>query len=156
MSKGKRKKAGDESVVIGNSRARYRFEILDRFECGVVLVGCEVKSLRAGQASLDEGFARLKSSELWLMGVHIAEYAAKGYAGHLPVRPRKLLLHKREITQLRKAVERKGLTIIPLRIYFSERNLVKVEIALARGKKLHDKRQAEKDRTVKKELRIRR
>jgi SsrA-binding protein len=156
MSQDKRRKTGKEPVVIGNSRARHRFELLERFECGIVLVGCEVKSLRAGNASLDEGYARLKGNELWLLGVHIAEYEAKGYAGHEPVRPRKLLLHKREIAHLKKAVERKGLTIVPLRIYFSDRNLVKVEVALARGRKLHDKRNVAKEREAKKQIRGRR
>jgi SsrA-binding protein len=153
MSGGKRRRAGDGPPEIGNPRARYRFELLDRFECGIALVGPEVKSLRAGQASIDEGFARLKRGELWLHGVHIAEYAAKGYAPHEPLRPRKLLLHRREIEQIRKSVERKGLTLVPLRMYFSERSLVKVEIALARGKKVHDKRQSAKEREAKREMR---
>ena len=156
MSKGKRAGAGDGPPVIGNPKARYRYEVLERFECGLALEGPEVKSLRSGQASLEEGFARLRGGELWLLGVHIAEYAQKGYAKHDPLRPRKLLLHRRELVHLRKSVERKGLTIVPLRIYFNERSLAKVEIALARGKKLHDKRQSAKDREAKREIRTRR
>ncbi len=153
MSGSKRRRAGDGPPEIGNPRARYRYEVLEHFECGIALVGPEVKSLRAGQASLDEGFARLRGGELWLLGVHIAEYAAKGYVKHDPVRPRKLLLHRRELTALKKAVERKGLTIVPLRMYFGERGLVKVEIALARGKRLHDKRRSVKEREARRELR---
>ena len=153
MSGGKRRGAGDGPPAIGNPRARHRYEVLERFECGVALLGPEVKSLRAGQASLEEGFARLRGGELWLLGVHIAEYPQKGYAVHEPLRPRKLLLHRREIAELRKSVERKGLTIVPLRIYFNDRHLAKVEIALARGKKLHDKRQSAKEREVQRELR---
>ncbi len=152
QSGGKTKGGQDASPEIGNPRARHRYELLERIECGIALVGPEVKSIRAGKASIDEGFARFKRGQLWLMGVHIAEYAAKGYTDQQPVRARKLLLHKRELLKLRKEVERKGLTLVPLRIYFNDRNLAKCEIALARGRKLHDKREVAKERVVKREI----
>jgi SsrA-binding protein len=152
MAKGKKQGAGDGPPVIGNPRARYRYELLERLECGISLLGPEVKSLRAGLASLDEGYARIRGNELWLHGVHIAEYTDKGYAKHEVLRPRKLLVHKREILRLRKQIERKGLTLVPLRIYFNERNLAKVEVALARGKNVADKRQTAKERDVKREI----
>lgn len=150
---GKQQRAGDGPPVISNPRARYRYELLDRLECGISLLGPEVKSLRAGLASIDEGYARLRGGELWLLGVHIAEYTDKGYAEHEPLRPRKLLVRKREIEKLKKQVERKGLTMVPLRIYFNDRNLAKVEIALARGKNVADKRQSVKEREAKREIR---
>jgi SsrA-binding protein len=153
MAKSKKQRAGDGPPVISNPRARYRYELLERFECGISLLGPEVKSLRAGLASIDEGFARIKGNELWLFGVHIAEYTDKGYAKHEVLRPRKLLVHRREILSLRKSIERKGLTLVPTRIYFNERSLAKVEIALARGKNVADKRQTAKEREVKRELR---
>ncbi len=138
--------------VIRNPRARHRYEFIENIECGIALEGPEVKSLRAGLGSLEEGYCRIKRNELWLVGVHIAEYDAKGYATVDPVRPRKLLLRRRELVNLRKAVERKGLTLVPLRIYWSERNLAKVEIALAKGKRTHDKRASEKARQASREI----
>ena len=124
----------DGPPEIKNPKARHRFEIVETFECGLSLLGPEVKSLRDGQASLDEGYARFRGHELWLIGVHIAEYPAKGYVKHEPLRPRRLLLKKRELLRLKKQVERKGLTLVPLRIYFNERNLAKLELALLREK----------------------
>jgi SsrA-binding protein len=153
MAKGKKQRAADGPPVISNPRARYRFELIERLECGISLVGPEVKSLRAGLASIDEGYARIKGNQLWLLGVHIAEYTDKGYATHEVLRPRKLLIHKREILRLRKAIERKGLTLVPTRIYFSDRNMAKVEVALARGKNVADKRQSDKERTANREIR---
>ncbi len=151
------KKADEAPVVIGNPKARHKYEVLERIECGLVLHGPEVKSIRDGRASLDEGYARFRNGELWLVGVHIAEYSARGYAAQEPLRTRKLLLHRREIDRLRQEVERKGLTLVPLRIYFSARHQAKVELALARGRKLHDKREALKERDAKREIaRVRR
>ena len=152
MAKASGRKQGETPTVIGNPKARYRYEVLERIECGIALVGPEVKSIRDGKASLEEGFARFKKGELWLMGVHIAEYSAKGYAAQEPLRARKLLLHRRELERLRKAVERRGLTLVPLRIYFNERNLAKVELALARGRKLHDKRDVARERDARREM----
>ncbi len=146
-------KAPEAQPEIGNPRARYKFEILETLECGIALEGPEVKSLREGQASLEEGYARFRKGELWLYGVHIAEYSRKGYATHEPLRPRKLLVRRREIEHLKKLVERKGLTLVPLRLYFTERHLAKVEIALAKGRKVADKRQAAKEKDAKREMR---
>ena len=153
MATRKKQGSGGGPPEITNPRARYRYELIERLECGISLEGPEVKSLRAGLASLDEGYARIRGNELWLFGVHIAEYTDKGYAKHEVLRPRKLLVHKRELLRLRKQIERKGLTLVPLRIYFSERSLAKVEIALARGKNVADKRQSAKEREIKRELR---
>ncbi len=146
------KKQDVPRVAIGNPRARHKFELLERLECGLSLRGTEVKSLRLGNGSIDEAYARFQKGELWLLGMYVEEYAARGYASHARSRPRKLLVHRREMQQLRKAVERRGLTMVPTRVYFNERGIVKVEIALARGKKLHDKRQDLKARDAKREI----
>lgn len=152
---GKRKKDGKgkvEGPSVGNARARHRYELLERVECGIILLGTEVKSLRDGNGSIDEAYARVRGGELWLLKMHIDEYRAKGYARHEPVRPRKLLAHKRQIEKLQRAVERDGRTLVPVRVYFGERRFAKVEIAVARGKQLHDKRGAEKERTAKRDM----
>ncbi len=152
MSKGRHSGAGDGPPVFTNSKARYRYELTERLECGIALLGPEVKSLREGNASLDEAYARFRGGELWLIGMHIDEYRAKGYAPHDPDRPRKLLVHKRELTHLRKAVERRGLTLVPTRLYWSERGQAKVEVALARGRKIHDQRQKARERDARREI----
>lgn len=128
-------------LITSNRRARYEFHIEDTFEAGLVLTGTEVKSLRAGRASLADGFAQVVGSEAWLHGLHIPEYTQGTWTNHEPRRKRKLLLHRKEIEQLASDTAEKGLTIVPLSLYFSD-GRAKVEIALARGKKLYDKRQA--------------
>ncbi len=134
-------------IVADNRKARFNFEIMDTFEAGLALVGTEVKSLRAGKASLGESYASAEGGALWLVNCNIPEYANASRANHEPKRPRKLLMHKREIDRLTGAIQREGLTLIPLKLYFNARGIAKLELALARGKKLHDKRQTEKDRT---------
>ena len=135
-----------------NSRARRQYEVVETIEAGIQLLGTEVKSLRDGNGSIGEAYARFRRGELWLLGAHIDEYGHKGYAGHDPVRPRKLLLKRRELIQLQQTVQRKGLTLVPMKLYWGPRSLAKVELALARGRKLHDKRQAEKSRDAQRDM----
>ena len=142
----------ENAPTLGNPKARWRFEILDTIDCGIVLAGPEVKSLREGRASIEEAYARFKGSELWLVGMHVDEYRARGYARPEPRRPRKLLLHRAEIFHLRREVERRGLTLVPLRLYFGERGFAKIDLALVKGRKLHDKRQAERDKSARREI----
>ena len=131
---------------IKNKKARFNFEILEQAEAGISLTGSEVKSLRSGKASLEEAFAVIRDGEAFLRDCNISPYPQAGYAQHKPTRERKLLLHKREIRKLFNKVTQKGLTLVPLRMYFNDRGLVKVLIGLVRGKKLHDKRQDLKKR----------
>lgn len=135
-----------------NSKAHFRFEFLDKMECGIVLLGAEVKSLRDGQASIDESFARIRDGEVWLHGFHIGPYACDTSKKHDALRSRKLLLHKRQITKLAGKLAVRGLTLVPLELYFNDRGLVKVTLALARGKTLGDKRATIREREVKREI----
>jgi SsrA-binding protein len=135
-----------------NRRARFDFEILETFEAGVVLTGSEVKSLRSGGGSIAEAYARVNAGEVWLENANIPVYAQASYNNHEPQRRRKLLLQRREIEELRKGTERRGLTVVPLKLYFNERGLAKLQIALARGKKKHDKRAAASERDAKREM----
>ena len=133
--------AGQERKIIArNRRARHDYHIEDVVEAGLVLTGTEVKSLRAGRASLTDGFAQITDGEMWLLGVHIPEYAHGTWTNHEPRRPRKLLLHRKEIDRLASKTAERGLTLIPLSLYFSG-GRVKVELAVARGKRTYDKRQ---------------
>ncbi len=138
-------KAKARRQIAGNRRARFEFELLDRWEAGIALTGSEVKSCRAAAVNLAEAFVRLRRGEAWLVGCRIAPYEHAGYAQHDPLRERKLLLHAEELRKIRKGVEQKGLTLVPTEMYFSG-SKVKVAIALARGKKLHDKRETVKKR----------
>ena len=131
---------------IRNKKARFNFEILEKLEAGIALTGSEVKSLRDGRASLEEAFAVIRDGEAFLRDCNISPYPQAGYAQHKPTRERRLLLHRREIRKLFNKVTQKGLTLIPLKMYFNDRGLVKVLIGLARGKKLHDKRETIKRR----------
>ncbi|HEX2312991.1 MAG TPA: SsrA-binding protein SmpB [Thermomonospora sp.] len=128
-------------LVAQNKRARYDYHLEDTWEAGLVLMGTEVKALRAGRASLTDGYARVKDGEVWLEGVHIPEYLQGTWTNHAPRRPRKLLLHRREIQRIIAKTKEPGLTLVPLSLYFKD-GKAKVEIALARGKKSYDKRQA--------------
>ena len=123
----------NKTPVIRNKQASRKFEILDKLECGIVLKGTEVKSLRAGAASLDESFARIEGEELWLVAFNIAPYECGNVMNHPPTRPRKLLLHKREIRKLLPKVLQRGQTLVPLKVYFNDRGLCKVTIALGAG-----------------------
>ena len=149
--------AGRDRVVATNRRARHDFEILATYECGLVLTGSEVKSLREGKAQIVDGYARVDNGELWLFGTHIPPWLfAVGFGSHDPDRKRKLLVHRREIDELLGKTRAQPLTLVPLRVYFKE-GRVKVEIALAQGRKLHDKRQALAKRDDEREMaRVRR
>lgn len=133
-------------VVADNRRARFNYEIGEVFEAGIALSGTEVKSLRQGKATIAESYADARDGEIWLVNANIPEYLQASRFNHLPKRPRKLLLHKRQINKLMGAVEREGMTLVPLKMYFNDKGRAKIEIALARGKKLHDKRETEKKR----------
>jgi SsrA-binding protein len=130
-----------QRLISENRKARHRFEVLDSLECGVALVGSEVKSLRNGKVSLDEAYARVKEGEAWLIGCDIPEYAQATIWNHDPKRPRKLLMHRRELLKFAGLAHEKGLTLVPLKLYFNERGVAKVLVGLCRGKKLHDKRE---------------
>jgi SsrA-binding protein len=135
--------------VITNRRARHDYFVLDTWECGIVLEGAEVKSLREGRANLQDAYARIDADEVWLFGMHVSPYAYS--RGDLdPVRRRKLLLHRREIAELARGTEQKGHTLVPMRVYFKD-GRAKVELALARGKHSYDKRQALAERDAKRE-----
>ncbi|MGP0090549.1 MAG: SsrA-binding protein SmpB [Xanthobacteraceae bacterium] len=134
-------------VIADNRKARFHYEIGETLEAGIALSGTEVKSLRNGKATIGESFAGPREGEIWLYNANIPEYLQASRFNHTPKRPRKLLLHKRQINKLIGAVEREGMTIVPLKLYFNDKGRAKVELALARGKKLHDKRETEKQRS---------
>ncbi len=140
-----------KKVVAENRRARFDYFVDERVEAGIALVGTEVKSLRHGEGSIAESYATVEGEEVWLINSHIPEYSHGNRQNHEPKRPRKLLLKGREISKLQGAVARQGLTLVPLSIYFNSRGRAKVELALARGKKVHDKRETVKERDWKRE-----
>ena len=134
-------------LIADNRRARFDYEILDTYEAGIQLQGPEVKSLRAGRSSLSDSYAAVERGELFLINAYIPEYREANRFNHETRRPRKLLLHRKEIEKLANAVQREGLTIVPLKLFFNPRGRAKVDLALARGKRAHDKRQTEKERS---------
>lgn len=141
---GKAKAAGGlptARIVAENRKARHKFEILDSLECGIMLQGSEVKSLRSGKCQLDEAYGRVKGEALFLVGCDIAEYPQATLWNHEPKRPRKLLVHRTELAKFVGRAKEKGLTLVPLRMYFNERGIAKCELALCKGRKLHDKRE---------------
>ena len=150
MAKAKKRKAAPGDVA-SNRQAAFRYEFLDRLECGIVLQGTEVKSLRDGAVQLKDGYATLRDGELWLHNVHIAPYAPAARDNHDPDRSRKLLAHRRELDRLAGTTNERGLTLVPTRIYFSG-SRAKVEIAVARGKDRFDKRQSIKERETKRDM----
>ena len=137
--------------IARNRAARHEYTILDSYEAGVVLTGTEVKSLREGRANIADAYGVVRDGELWLLNAHIAPYGSGGYVNHEPTRSRKLLLHRREIRRLIGAVERQGLTLVPLELYFL-RGRAKVSLALGRGKKLHDKRDDARRRDAERDI----
>ncbi len=155
MAKSKTLRTAEKPAVrapaVDNRRARYEYEILESMEAGLVLTGTEIKSIRAGGVSLNEAYARVRDGELWLLNMHIPPYKEGSFSNHEPGRPRKLLLHKDQLTRLGSRAAEKGLTIVALRLYFT-RGKVKIEIGLARGKKMWDKRAASRERDVQREL----
>jgi SsrA-binding protein len=134
-------------AVADNRKARFNYEIGEVIEAGIVLTGSEVKSLRAGKATIAESYADARAGEIWLINSNIPEYLQAHTFNHAPKRPRKLLLHKNQVNKLAGAVEREGMTIVPLKVYFNAKGRAKIEIALGKGKKLHDKRETIKKRS---------
>ncbi|MFN5937386.1 MAG: SsrA-binding protein SmpB [Sphingobacteriales bacterium] len=139
-------------MEIKNRSAFFEYQIDDKIDAGMVLTGTEVKSLRAGKASFNDSYCLFQGDELYIRSLHISEYTQGTYNNHNPVRERKLLLNKKELRKWQAKIKEKGYTIIPLRIYFSESGKAKIQIGLARGKKLHDKRESSKERDAKREL----
>ncbi len=154
MAKPADTKPPSTDVLVGeNRKARFQYEILECHEAGLVLQGTEVKSLRAGQLSLDEAYARFDGDELFLLGATIPEYSHGNLQNHEPTRKRKCLLRKQELRKLKAKAQIKGLTIVPLRVYFGGRGFAKVTLGVGKGRKLHDKRQHLKDKEAKREIR---
>lgn len=151
VAKSRKDKDKDGPTVV-NKKAYRDFELIEKFESGLELLGTEVKSLRAGQADLNGSYARLQNGECWLVGATIAQYQQAGAYPHEPTRKRKLLLHRAEIRRIRTKLEQRGFTLVPLRIYFNDRGLAKIELALARGKRQYDKRQAITERDQKRDV----
>ena len=155
MANKKKKKTQDDPnsrVICRNRKARHEYELLDELECGIVLKGSEVKSVRNNKVSIEEAYARLRDGELWLLGSDIAEYPQANVMNHEPKRPRKLLLHKRELKKFAESADQQGFTLIPTAVYLKQ-GKVKVSVAVARGKKLHDKRDKLKQQTDRREMR---
>jgi SsrA-binding protein len=138
-------------LIASHKRARFEYELLDELECGIALTGTEVKSLRQGHCSLAEAHAHIRGSELFLIGCHIPEYKQGNIHNHPPLRERKLLLHRRELARWHKRVKERGVTIVPLSIYFKG-SLVKVKLALGKGKRVHDKRESERKKSDLREM----
>lgn len=143
--------ADNERLVAQNRKARHNYDVLDTLECGIVLVGSEVKSLREGKVSLDESYARVREGEVWLVGCDIPEYVEANRFNHKPRRPRKLLLHRREIRRFASQAYQKGLTLIPLKLYF-KRGRAKLLLGVCRGRQKHDKREAMKKAEARREM----
>ena len=141
-----------KSIVSTNRKAYHEFQIIEILEAGLELLGSEVKSLREGKASLKESYIKIRKGQAWMVGVHISAYSHTGFSGHEPVRKRRLLLHKNEILKINQKLAEKGLTAVPLKIYFNKRGWLKVEIGLAKGKKLFDKRETKKRRDIEKDI----
>ncbi len=146
------KKQDKDKLIAKNRRAFHDYEILETFEAGIELSGCEVRSLRDNNAQLTDSFAMVRNGEVWLNNLHIPPFAHGNICNSDPDRKRKLLLHKNQIRYLTEKIQEKGLAVVPLKIYFNDKNRVKVEIALARGKKLYDKRNSLKERDTKREI----
>ncbi|MEE4206537.1 MAG: SsrA-binding protein SmpB [Erythrobacter sp.] len=151
MAKPKPPTFDKQKIVAENRRARFDYHVDEVFEAGLALQGTEVKALRAGEASIAESYAEVKDGQVWLVNSNIPEYSHGNRQNHEPRRPRKLLLHEREINRLFGAVERKGMTLVPLSVYFNATGRAKVELALAKGKQAHDKRQTIKERDWKRD-----
>jgi SsrA-binding protein len=141
-----RKDDPNNRIAAENRKARFAYEVIDTVEAGLVLTGTEVKSLREGKANIQESYASVEGGEIWLINSYLPEYLQGNRFNHEPRRRRKLLLNKREMARMAQAVEREGMTMVPLKIYFNDRGRAKLLLAIARGKKLHDKRETEKKR----------
>tara|TARA_B110000444_G_scaffold90127_1_gene85209 strand:+ start:1517 stop:1987 length:471 start_codon:yes stop_codon:yes gene_type:complete len=146
------KKVKDISISISNRKARFDYELLEVFTAGIQLQGTEIKSLRAGNANLAEAYCYVQQSEVWITGMYIAEYQYGSYMNHDPKRLRKLLLNKKEINKISSALQNVGITIVPLKLYITDKGWAKIDIALAKGKKLHDKREDLKQKDDKRQM----
>lgn len=147
-----KKKDDAFKLIADNRKARYAYAIGETLEAGIMLVGSEVKSLRSGKTTIGESYAHAKDGELWLVNSYIPEYTQASRFNHEPKRTRKLLVHKREAARLSAAIQREGMTLIPLKLYFNAKGKAKLELGVAKGKKLHDKREAIKERDAKREM----
>ena len=148
---GKKKESANGRLVADNRKARHNYEFVDTLEAGLVLTGTEVKSLRSGKANIAESYATEEEGEIWLINSHIPEYGGGNRFNHHPRRRRKLLLHKKQMARLIGAVQREGMTLVPNRLYFNDRGIAKLQLALAKGRKAHDKRDVVKERDWKRE-----
>ena len=146
------KKVKDVSISISNRKARFEYELLEVFAAGIQLQGTEIKSLRAGNANIAEAYCYVQQSEVWITGMYIAEYQYGSYMNHEPKRLRKLLLNKKEINKISSALQNVGITLVPLKLYISDKGWAKIDIALAKGKKLHDKREDLKQKDDKRQI----
>jgi SsrA-binding protein len=142
----------EQKNITVNKKAFHNYEIIDKYEAGMVLVGSEVKSIREGKVNLKDSYVEMRLAEAFLVNAHISAYSNASYNNHEPERERKLLLHKRELLKLDKKVKTRGLSVIPLRMYFNKKGKVKIEIAIAKGKRVYEKKQKIKDRDIKREV----
>ena len=142
----------DRTLVAKNKKAFHSFHIIDRYEAGLVLTGSEVKSIREGKMNLKEAYVLIRDREALLIGSHISSYSSTGYKGHDPKANRKLLLNKREIIKLKQSISQKGLTAVPLEVYFNEKGWAKIIVATAKGKRLYDKKEALKERDIRRDM----
>ncbi len=145
-------KSGGSKTISENRKATHKYEILEQIECGIMLLGPEVKSLRDGKLSLAEAYVRVENGDLWLIGADIAQFKQASFWNHQPKRQRKLLVHKRELNKLSERAFEKGLTLVPLRMFFNARGIVKVIVGVGRGKKTHDKRESKKAADAKRQI----
>lgn len=141
-----------QKIDIVNKKAKFNYEFVQTYTAGIQLFGTEIKAIREGKINLTDGFCYFKNDELWIKNIHISPYKMGTYNNHEPLRLRKLLLNRRELNKLQTAIKEKGLTIVPYKVFLSDRNFIKVEIALAKGKKLHDKRETLKEKDSKKAI----
>jgi SsrA-binding protein len=139
-------------VNIQNKKARFEYELIDIYTAGMQLLGTEIKSIRQGKASIAEAYCYMKEGELWIKNMHIAEYAFGNINNHDPIRERKLLLNKHELLKIEKKLKDQGMTIVPLKVFLTGKGLAKIDVAVARGKKLHDKRQSLKEKEIKRDI----
>jgi SsrA-binding protein len=142
----------NQQISASNRKAYHEYHILDKYEAGIELFGTEVKSLREAQANLKESYVIVRKNQAWISGMHINRYSNTGHEGHDPTRNRRLLLNKREILKIKQSIEQKGLTVVPLKLYFSQNGWAKVEIGLAKGKKIFDKKSSIKERDIKRDM----
>jgi SsrA-binding protein len=142
----------NQQISASNRKAYHEYHILDKYEAGIELFGTEVKSLREAQANLKESYVIVRKNQAWISGMHINRYSNTGHQGHDPTRNRRLLLNKREILKIKQSIEQKGLTVVPLKLYFSQNGWAKVEIGLAKGKKIFDKKSSIKERDIKRDM----